>query len=91
VTVRGACSLSLAAALLLGACAGTAQRSSSADAAAPERANVNLSGYSASFKQGYAQGCDSARHTRQRDAERYRTDTDYMMGWNDGYSMCGRR
>ena len=89
--MRGARSLSAAAALLLAACAGAPERPSPAGAPAPERPNINLSGYSASFKQGYAQGCDSARQTRTQDAERYRTDTDYMMGWNDGYSMCGRR
>ncbi|HSQ04281.1 MAG TPA: hypothetical protein VLN59_09620 [Burkholderiales bacterium] len=73
-------------ALVLSACAGAPQRSATTRAPA-----VNLSGYSASFKQGYAQGCESVRASRQRDEGRYVSDTDYMMGWNDGYSVCGRR
>jgi len=76
----------LAIALVLSACAGTPPRSGAAGVPA-----VNLSGYSASFKQGYAQGCESVRASRQRDERRYQSDDDYMMGWNDGYSVCGRR
>ncbi len=52
---------------------------------------VNLSGYSVAFRQGYADGCDSARAGRHRDEQRFQADADYMMGWNDGYSMCRRR
>jgi hypothetical protein len=52
---------------------------------------VNLSGYSTAFKQGYADGCDSAQSARRRDERRYQGDTDYMMGWNDGNSACRRR
>lgn len=57
----------------------------------PPARNINLSGYSASFRQGYADGCDSARAARRRDAQRYDKDADYMMGWNDGNSACRRR
>ncbi len=63
-------------------------------AAAPEPRppQVNLSGYSASFKEGYADGCKSAGTRSQRRNEgRYKTEADYMMGWNDGYSACRRR
>jgi hypothetical protein len=52
---------------------------------------VNLSGYSPAFKQGYADGCDSASASRRRDERRYKAETDYMMGWNDGNSACLRR
>lgn len=52
---------------------------------------VNLSGYSAAFKQGYMDGCASARGAARRDEARYRQDTDYMMGWSDGHSICQRR
>jgi hypothetical protein len=52
---------------------------------------VNLSGYSPAFKQGYADGCDSAGASRRRDEQRYKSETDYMMGWNDGNSACLRR
>ena len=62
---------------------------------APEQApeqRFNLSGYSPSFKQGYADGCNSAESRSQRRNEtRYKSETDYMMGWNDGFSICQRR
>jgi len=70
-----------AAAAALAGCAGQQ---------APAR-NVNLSGYSPAFRQGYADGCDSARFTRRRDERRYGKDADYMMGWNDGSSACSKR
>lgn len=55
-------------------------------------AEFNLSGFPPAFQHGYAQGCESAgmRRTR-RDEGRYRTDEEYMQGWNDGYSVCQRR
>jgi hypothetical protein len=65
-----------------------------AQQSAPERptAPVNLSGYSPSFRQGYSDGCDSAGSLSQRRNEnRYKSETDYMMGWNDGFSVCQRR
>ena len=54
---------------------------------------VNLSGFSAGFKQGYDDGCASsaARDGARRDEGRYKTDNEYMMGWNDGYIACRRR
>ena len=57
----------------------------------PER-QVNLGGYSDSFKQGYADGCESAgARGQRRDETRFKTEADYMMGWNDGFSVCRRR
>lgn len=70
-----------AAATLLTACAGQPQPAQ----------RVNQAGYSAAFRQGYADGCDSTHAARRRDEQRYRDETDYMMGWNDGYSICKRR
>ena len=48
-------------------------------------ARYNLAGYSEGFKQGYADACGSPR---RRSEERYKADTDYRMGWNDGQSLC---
>lgn len=60
--------------------------------APPPASRVNLTGYSPSFKQGYADGCESAGTRSQRRQEgRYKTEADYMMGWNDGFSACQRR
>jgi len=52
---------------------------------------TNLSGFTPAFQQGYTEGCQSAssRRTRRNDG-RYRTDEDYMLGWNDGYNVCRR-
>jgi hypothetical protein len=52
--------------------------------------NVNLSGYSPEFKQGYADGCASAQGSPTRDAARFRSDAAYARGWQDGKSICGR-
>ena len=72
-------------ALLVAGCAATEQEK-------PKPAQVNLGGYSDTFKQGYADGCDSAGgHRQRRNESRYKTEADYMMGWNDGYSACQRR
>ncbi len=68
-------------AVLLTACAGLQS---------PTVRPVNQAGYSAVFRQGYADGCDSAQTSRRRDEGRYQNDTDYMMGWNDGYGICRR-
>jgi len=73
--------LLLAGMTLVAACAGPQS---------PAR-QVNQSGYSAAFKQGYADGCDSTRAARRRDEQRYQKDADYMMGWNDGSSICSKR
>lgn len=55
------------------------------------KADRNLSGFSLAFRQGYVQGCDSAKaDTKHRDEGRYKSDLDYSMGWNDGYSVCRR-
>jgi len=63
-------------------------RSSQRQSSPPQ---VNLSGYSPAFKQGYSDGCASVRASLRRDEQRYRGDSDYMIGWNDGHSMCQRR
>jgi hypothetical protein len=58
--------------------------------AAPPK--VNLSGFSAQFKRGYGDGCDSARTASvRRDERSFKADADYAAGWNDGYSVCRKR
>jgi hypothetical protein len=74
----------LAAVIATGGCA--------TQAAAPPPRQVNLQGFPPAFKEGYADGCDSARaRSVRRDADRYKTDFDYTQGWNDGHSICARR
>lgn len=83
--------------LMLAGCAGWAPWSTSQPsqpsqpARQPSQSQVNLSGYSATFRQGYNDGCDSARTSMRRDEKRYLGDGDYKMGWNDGHSMCQAR
>ena len=64
----------------------------SVPAPAPKAA-VNLAGFSPAFKQGYADGCASAKSNaaRARDETRYKSEADYAQGWRDGYDICGRR
>lgn len=54
---------------------------------------VNLSGYPPEFRQGYADGCTSAKPdaARKRDEVRFKADANYAMGWQDGYSICKSR
>jgi hypothetical protein len=75
----------LVAALALAACSTT----HSADPNPP--ANVNLSGYSLAFRQGYADGCASSGGRQQQDAKRFAADTEYRQGWQDGRSICQRK
>lgn len=71
--------------LLLAACAGKGLFGEGS-APAPEAPAVNLSGYSAIYKKGHADGC-----AQRRDERLYREQSDYMMGWNDGRLACKRR
>jgi len=51
---------------------------------------VNLSGFSAEFKRGYADGCASTSGPMQRDESRFNADDQYARGWRDGFSICKR-
>jgi hypothetical protein len=80
--------------LLLGAC-GSLQEPSSPAAAVSKPASApapapryNLAGYSPAFKQGYADACAAPR---RQNAARFKSETDYSMGWQDGQSACRSR
>jgi len=57
------------------------------------RPAYNLAGYPPAARDGYIDGCESARASQyaHRDAKRMEGDPQYAMGWNDGYSICGRK
>jgi hypothetical protein len=57
---------------------------------APRKVGRNLSGFPMAFRQGYVDGCDSSAGALSRDERRYKSDMDYLMGWNDGYAICRR-
>src|SRR5512140_2847829 len=56
------------------------------------RPTYNLAGYPPAVREGYIDGCESAKRTRfaRRDAKRMSDDAQYSMGWNDGFSICRR-
>ncbi len=85
---RGAARLRPAGTLLLSLAiaAGCAQ-----PASRPAPPNVNLSGYPPEFRQGYADGCASARGSRTRNEARFKSEPQYAAGWRDGNDICGKR
>ncbi|HEX4763460.1 MAG TPA: hypothetical protein VFU92_03950 [Usitatibacter sp.] len=60
--------------------------------AAP-RPTYNLTGYPPAVRDGYIDGCESAKRSSyaRKDAARFSSDAQYQMGWNDGFSICGKR
>ncbi len=85
--------------VLLGACAsmqkgapsGAAGTAGTSGSTTPRiNHNVNLSGYPPAFKDGFSDGCESLRGNYRRDS-RFGKDNDYTLGWQDGYSICGRQ
>ena len=65
------------------------------EAAAERRAKAsrpayNLAGYPAAVREGYIDGCESAKHSEyaRKDAKRMASDPQYEMGWNDGFGIC---
>lgn len=70
--------------LALGACA---------QPATPARPGINLSGFPPEFREGYSDGCNSARSLVgvKRDEARMKTDPQYAQGWRDGHDMCKPR
>lgn len=57
------------------------------------RPTYNLAGYPPAVKEGYIDGCESAKHSEwaRKDAKRFAADAQYSMGWNDGFAICGAR
>lgn len=81
-----------AATALIAGCAGWQQQQQQQQSQPlPPEQRVNQTGYSSAFRQGYADGCNSVQSARRRNEQRYQSDTNYMMGWNDGFSICSKR
>ena len=87
--------------LLLAACASVAPAPAPQETpveAAQRRAKApppayNLTGYPQAARDGYIDGCESARRSSyaRKDETRMAADARYAMGWNDGYSICQKR
>ncbi|HEY2629376.1 MAG TPA: hypothetical protein VGI57_09620 [Usitatibacter sp.] len=50
----------------------------------------NLSGYPPAVRDGYVDGCESAKGSvlGRKDSKRFADDPQYSMGWNDGFALC---
>jgi hypothetical protein len=57
------------------------------------RPKYNLAGYPPAVREGYIDGCESAKRTSyaRKDAKRMADDAQYAMGWNDGFGICGKK
>jgi hypothetical protein len=53
----------------------------------------NLTGYPPALREGYIDGCESAKASpyAHKDEKRYFADAQYQMGWKDGFSLCSRK
>jgi hypothetical protein len=51
----------------------------------------NLAGYPPAVREGYIDGCESAKRSEyaRKDARRFAEDAQYKMGWGDGFGICG--
>lgn len=54
--------------------------------------NINLSGYPPAFREGYLDGCETARALIgvRKDERRFKSDPQYAQGWRDGHDICKR-
>ena len=59
--------------------------------AEPPPPNVNLSGFPLPYRQGYADGCASAKGAERKDGARFAGDGNYRTGWQDGLALCKGR
>lgn len=50
----------------------------------------NLTGYPPAVRDGYIDGCESAKKSSfaRKDPKRMANEPQYAMGWNDGFSIC---
>ena len=57
------------------------------------RPTYNLTGYPPAVRDGYIDGCESAKKSEwaRKDAGRFAADPQYQMGWNDGHSICAKK
>jgi hypothetical protein len=57
------------------------------------RPAYNLAGYPPAVRDGYVDGCETAKETSlaRKDARRIASDAQYAMGWNDGFALCARK
>jgi hypothetical protein len=59
--------------------------------AEPPPPTINLSGFPLPYRQGYADGCASAKGAERKDAARFGADPNYRTGWQDGIALCRKK
>ena len=57
------------------------------------RPTYNLMGYPPASKEGYIDGCETAKQSESAYKERARDESEgqYRTGWDDGYFICSRQ
>ena len=57
------------------------------------RPTYNLTGYPPAVRDGYIDGCESAKRSEyaRKDVQRFLADAQYSMGWNDGFGICKKK
>ena len=56
--------------------------------AEPPPPPVNLQGFPLGYRQGFGDGCATARGSERKDAARFGNDGNYRVGWQDGIAQC---
>ena len=58
--------------------------------ASSTRPTYNLAGYRPAFKDGYIDGCETAKRSAYglKDEKRFAEENQYRNGWKDGYNLC---
>ena len=58
--------------------------------ASSTRPTYNLAGYRPAFKDGYIDGCETAKRSAYglKDEKRFVEENQYRNGWKDGYNLC---
>jgi hypothetical protein len=58
--------------------------------ASSTRPTYNLAGYRPAFKEGYIDGCETAKKSSYglKDEKRFVEENQYRNGWKDGYNLC---
>ena len=79
--------------LVISGCASTntSKKGKSSDQLPPStRPTYNLAGYPPAFKDGYIDGCETAKKSTYglKDEQRFTEDNQYRNGWKDGYNLC---
>lgn len=82
--------LCVAAVIFAGCTSAPTQKPAAPGSPAAAGAKANLSGFPPEFRQGYADGCASAKGPRVRDDKRFSEQPQYASGWRDGLDICKR-